>query len=221
MARSFRRWRKTRSELNPSKKMKSSLSSLLSAFVLVSATSASGGVTALNQLIKGTESWTVPAGKTLILTHAARTGSDFDLALRIFVNGASDSEFVQLSATGVLKGASTPLPIYLAEGARIHNPTSHTALIIGRLADNADLFACVPSDSRLVTADKTRVVAEVTAKSARPAKLVVEDSDNLTDWNEVDSTETKIGPSRRRFEVTGNGEVRRFVRAKLVARPND
>jgi|GEM_PF-3713668 len=178
-------------------------------------------VEALNQIIKPGQSWTVPTGKAVILTHAVRTGgSTTGLFAHVHVPGADANEFMILTCFGSVTSTASAIPAPFKAGTRFENPGSNPSsiIIIGKLADEADLFACVPVELEGIAATSSSIASTAKVSSPRPVQVVVEATNDLkaNDWEAVDDAAiSKIDVTQHSVIIpVSESEQTKFVRAK-------
>ncbi len=191
-----------------------------------SSSSVFGAVVPCNHIVRPSAPYIVPTGKTLIFDVAVMTQGNGPANIQILVPGASGNEFFNYSATNALNHGNhhgVGHTMHFAGGTRFQVPSglNFSFIVIGKLADDADLFACVPSTLGPVqdSPDDLRAVAKVS--SPRPVRIEVEESTNLATWVVASAAQVvKQAIGEYAVSVPKAGAARKFVRAKARVRPS-
>lgn len=201
------------------------LTILLTAITLLAAASpSSADVEAFSVIVRKDDSYVVPPGKVLLLSGVVALGSDGDFKFRVFLNGAEDDEFFLAKA---VDNSTEPLAIgrlYLPAGTRFeHRPavTKRSFALLGRLADEGDLFAEVPTklEPGADAGDHIQLLARLA--SPRPARIETKESTDLESWTEGQTVVDQEKPGVHRLELAKNGASKKFLQATGRARPDE
>lgn len=186
-------------------------------------------VVPLNKVVKPGQNYLVPSGKTLIFTMAVIVGSSSPRNIKITPAGALATDFFEYQAPYRVNGGSLNEigqnnVLYFQSGTKFESTSgspTFSFLILGRLADNSDLFASVPSTLRNPQDTGTELAATAEVDSPRPVRLDVEESTNLGFTPAPDATVAKISPDSYDVAIDKNGDPKKFLRVEAIARPQD
>lgn len=201
------------------------LTSLLTALLLLSgALPSRADVTAFSVIVRSEDSYVVPTGKVLLLSGAVALGTDGDFKFRVYLNGAGEKEFFLAKA---VDNSTEPLSIgrlYLPAGTRFeHRPavTKRSFALVGRLADEGDLFAEVPTKLEPGADAGDHIQALARLASPRPARVETKESTDLETWTEGPTVVAQEKPGVHRLELAKNGAPQKFLQATGRARPDE
>jgi len=180
----------------------------------------------------GNTTYTVPAGKVLILEHIIfvdwwdTRGED----KRIFIrHGGSSIGGPVWDTTQNYSSKWNQLlrPLRFPAGKSLGCPflddSSFKIFLYGRLADQADLFAKIDSkikDSAVSVNNTTKTLTgTVNLASARPAKITLEESSDLKTWTMLD--DLALSPDLSFALAKPASTSKHFVRSVARARPEE
>jgi hypothetical protein len=208
--------------------MKKILTSLL---ILFSLQSLPAVVQTFNQVLHdSSNSYTVPAGKVLIIEHFiwALEGDSTHQVISIRPNNdpAGVGDFLLKFSTDTPDSYTPPRPIRLAAGGIVmilYNPSGadwRDVLVIGLLVDEEDQYAAnIDTQLRDVQVDGERLLAQATFASPRPRVVRVESSTQLSgfDKDPEAAVEETLDPKLAVVSVPKNPD-KTFMRVETVAR---
>jgi len=169
----------------------------------------------ISNISSGSGTYSVPAGKILVLQQVSYSPSETVANHFLNINGAA---VYFTAATNGLYTLSKPL--FLPTGTTITSPNALSISVFGVIIDTADapLFVGVGSSLGNITVTGNSVTGELKLASTAPSTVLIQSSTNLLDWS-YDSTivmQPGADRTRMRFSVQMSG-ANRFYRA-LVRR---
>ena len=172
-----------------------------------------GDVEAFNHPLASGETYTVPAGRVLLLEAgvASTTGTG---TLSIRTPGSSFA-FSYSTNTSLPTSATPRQPLYLKEATRIGTTgEGRDFVILGRLATPDELYAnSEPTSDIEISGGAARVVFAET-RSKRPVRFVLEESTDLMSWIKAAVSSLTTTRSTVSADVAkSDGEKTRFFRA--------
>ena len=178
----------------------------------------------LQEVLYQSQGWIVPAGKVAIIDDFSIMGdapNDVQDEVRIFLPLVSGNS--QLYITRPSRRIPDPgkafATLYLAAGSRVSNPSTYNIMIVGRLADEADLYASVSSGFDGVVFSGGRLNADLNTSSPRPVSVRIEESSDLRNWRQSDvANVSKNGTGSFNVDVATGGASKMFIRATVKPR---
>ncbi len=172
--------------------------------------------------------YTVPSEKILLIEHVIASEEDgYDINLTwdfITTNGTYsidiDRNHNETHVQGIL---SFNKPLKIPGGTKIQaNITTHEDpngyIVFGLLADQADLYASIETQSDGMLCRNGTFSYDVLAASARPGKIKLQGSTDLEEWHPiVDATIAKINPSSHSVSVPIAGNEKYYVKTLLTS----
>ncbi len=165
-------------------------------------------------------SYNVPLEKILIIEHL-KTQATRTIYLDVVVGSTTNSLSFDTEdeAGGYGFAASLVRPIKIPSSAKIVSKTpSYNITILGLLADPADLYASIETQSDGMLCRNSNFSYDVLAASARPGKIKLQGSTDLEEWHPiVDATIAKIDPSSHSVSVPIAGNEKYYVKTILTS----
>ena len=175
-------------------------------------------------LTSGSASYTVPAGKVVILQQvqlpSSASGSSSLITIQDASNGQSTAVFVPGANTNIYRFAT---PLHLPAGTVIGGPTgSGNGGLYGLLVDVADMYLFVSVSSTITNVQfaNNMLTGELRVASTVPVTIRFQSSTDLVNWNYDVAVALRPGTDRTRFAFAAAVQDKgRFYRA--IVRRND
>ena len=198
-------------------------------FASLAGTRAMADVTVINQIIANGQTYTVPAGKYLVVSHcsiANNTSAATFATLFVKVPGAAANEEFRFIAWNPMnadnQGANfNEMP--LVPGTQIRNSSGVSTIIIGKLMDPGDLFATIDAELTIPFITPKRLFATLYAASTRPVRIKIETSTDMVNF-ETEEAAIVLDQGNGSYEVRvpkNPNDDRLFVRAQVAPIPLD
>ena len=197
---------------------------------LLLASTAPGEVTVTNILVSrftapvGTNTFTVPAGKSLYVEHISLGQTDFYVVQYFIVGGLEGVAVLARSQSDPAGQIVSFAPsIKLAAGTKIGVMSNYVgvAMVYGLLVDHADVYAAIPSEFQSEHLTAAGVIQGTLALSSpRPATVKMEASTDLQTWfdDHLNIYASRANdPSQWEYSAL-NPYDRAFIRARARAR---